>query len=83
MPSADEICAIVKANIRPLKYPKINWKRIVAASERLSQAEISRAAEDAVKAAILEERDCLKTDDLVARLEDRRRMRDAFAPSGL
>ena len=83
MPSADEICAIVKANIRPLKYPKINWKRIVAASERLSQAEISRAAEDAVKAAILEERDCLKTDDLVVRLEDRRRMRDAFAPSGL
>ena len=40
----------------------------------LSQAEIARATEDAVKAAILDERDHLKTADIVQRLSSRLEM---------
>lgn len=78
-PTADQVKALLKSNLRPMKYPRIGWKSVLAAAEGLSQAEIVRAAEDAVKTAILDERDTLATKDIVCHLEERRAMRDAFS----
>jgi SpoVK/Ycf46/Vps4 family AAA+-type ATPase len=80
-PTDDEIRKIVSANLRPLRYPRFAWKRIANAAKGLSQSEIVRAAEDAVKTAILDERDILRTEDVVQRLADRQAMREAFAPN--
>jgi SpoVK/Ycf46/Vps4 family AAA+-type ATPase len=79
IPSPEEIRSIVRSNIRPMKYPNLDWDRIVMASEGLSQSEISRAVEDAVKTAILDERTVISTKDLVERLTERQRMRLAFS----
>lgn len=78
MPSDDQIKALVKKYLKPLKYPRLAWKKIILSAQGLSQSEIARAAEDAVKTAILDERDVLKTDDIIKRLNDRVEMRTAF-----
>lgn len=77
-PSDDEIKAIIKANLRPMKYPNLAWKKIVSSAQGFSQSEIARAIEEAVKTAILRERDKVTTDDILRRLDDRKAMRDAF-----
>ncbi|MBO6825364.1 MAG: ATP-binding protein [Sneathiella sp.] len=78
MPSDDQIKTLIKKYLRPLKYPRIAWKKVINAAQGLSQSEIARASEDAVKTAILDEHDVLKTDDIVRRLNDRAEMRAAF-----
>ena len=45
---------------------------------RLSQAEIVHAVDDAVKTAILDERNQITADDLLVRLRERHNMRTAF-----
>lgn len=77
-PTVKQIRTIVKSNIRPMKYPHLKWERITEAARELSQSEIVRAVEDAVKTAILDERNVLTTDDLIRRLDERRDMREAF-----
>ena len=77
-PTPEQIQSLIKANIRPMRYPRLAWKRIATAACDLSQSEVVRAVEDAVKTAILDERDSLTTDDIVQRLEERRNMREAF-----
>lgn len=78
LPTSADIKAIIVSNLGRIKHSKVNWKDIYSNSKGLSQAEISRAAEDAAKTAILNERNVLTTDDLVARLNERRRMHEAF-----
>ncbi len=78
LPSPSQIHTIIKSNLRPMKYPHLAWKRIEKAAEGLSQAEIARASEEAVKQAILHQRDKITTEELTANLCDRQRMRTAF-----
>ena len=78
MPTDDQIRSIVKAYLRPMKYPKLAWRQIVDAGRGLSQSELARATEKAVKTAILDERNRLTTRDIVAALNERQEMRHAF-----
>ena len=54
-------------------------ENLVNAAEGLSQAEITRATEDAVKSAILSESDTVTSDQLAQRLTERRAMQEAFS----
>ncbi len=78
-PSSDQIKAIVQANLKPMKAPRIGWKKVIAAAQNLSQSEIVRATDDAVKTAILDERNSISTDDLLLRLRERTEMRTVFS----
>lgn len=78
-PTDEQIETLIKKNLRPLKFARLGWKTIVREARGLSQSEIVRAAEDAVKNAILDERDSLTTDDLVDRLAQRKQMQEAFS----
>jgi len=80
-PDDEQIKAIVKANLRPLKFPNPAWSKIVEAGRGLSQSELARAAETAAKRAILDERHRLKSPDIIGALEERRQMREAFIGS--
>jgi AAA+ superfamily predicted ATPase len=64
-----------------MKVVKPNWKKVIAAAEGLSQSEIVRATDDAVKTAILDERRQLTTEDIANRLQERHAMRTAFLDS--
>ena len=78
MPTDEQVRQIIKSCLRPLKHPKLAWKQIVEAGRDLSQSELARATEKAVKTAILDERDRLTTSDIVGALNERREMREAF-----
>jgi len=80
-PTNQQIQKLIQANLRPLKHPCINWDSVVEAAKGLSQSEIVRATEDAVKTAILDERDKLTTVDILNRLIERVEMREAFSKS--
>ena len=80
-PTNDEIRKIIEFNLRPMKCAKLMWENILESAQTLSQSEIARATEDAVKSAILAERKNVTTNDLLCRLNDRREMRDAFRSS--
>lgn len=77
-PTDEQIISLVKAHLQPLKLSKILWKSIVAAAHGLSQSEIVQASDDAVKTAILDERNTIATEDIVMRLSERTEMRRAF-----
>lgn len=78
LPTDEEIKAVIKSHIRPMKYPNMAWKSVIKAAQGLSQAEIARATEEAVKVAILSERSSIKAVDLTERLNERQLMVAAF-----
>lgn len=77
-PTQTQIKEIITSNLKPMKTSRLAWKKILEAAENLSQSELVRAADDAVKSAILDERKVVLTDDLLMRLDERREMRIAF-----
>lgn len=79
LPTSEQIRAVIKSNLRPMKYPRLSWKKIEQAAQGLSQAEIARATNEAVKSAILAQLSAIKTDDLIAKLSERQSMRSAFS----
>lgn len=79
MPTAAQIRAVIKANLKPLKFQRAGWAAIEEAARGLSQAEVARAADEVVKTAILEQREQTTTQEVVAKLTERQAMRTAFA----
>lgn len=77
-PTSAQIKQLISANIAPMRVLTPKWKQIIHAAESLSQSEIARAADDAVKMAILDERKALSTEDVVNRLQERHAMRTTF-----
>ena len=78
MPTDEQIRSIIKSYLRPMKFSRLAWKQIVEAGADLSQSEIARATEAAVKTAILDERNQITTRDIVDAITERREMREAF-----
>lgn len=77
-PTHAQIREIIMRHLRPMKASRVSWEKVCEAAEQLSQSEIVRAADDAVKSAILGERKSISTDDLLKRLMERREMRMTF-----
>lgn len=77
-PTSAQIKQLIATNIKPMKLGRPGWPKIIKAAEGLSQSEIVRAADDAVKTAILDERKELTTENLLDRLHERHAMRTAF-----
>jgi AAA+ superfamily predicted ATPase len=77
-PTSVQIKQLISVNIGPMKIVRPSWKKIIHAAEGLSQSEIVRAADDAVKTAILDQRNQLTTEGIVDRLQERHAMRTAF-----
>jgi SpoVK/Ycf46/Vps4 family AAA+-type ATPase len=77
-PTREQIREIIARHLRPMKAPRIAWTKVYEAARQLSQSEVVRATDDAVKSAILGERKSISTDDLVKRLAERHDMRVTF-----
>jgi len=78
-PTDEQILSLIKKNLKPLTSSRMRWQAVLDAAQGLSQSEIVRAAEDAVKTALLDERHQLKAADLLDRLIERKEMREAFS----
>ena len=77
-PTPVQIRKLITTAFAPMKASRLSWKKVVAAAEGLSQSEIVRATDDAVKTTILDERDRLSEATLISRLNERHSMRLAF-----
>jgi SpoVK/Ycf46/Vps4 family AAA+-type ATPase len=77
-PTSAQIRQLISVSVGPMTIVGPIWKKIIHAAEGLSQSEIVRAADDAVKTAILDERKQLTTEDIIDRLHERHAMRTAF-----
>lgn len=80
-PTSEQIRQLIAANLGKMTIEEPNWASIVRTAKLLSQSEIVRATDDAVKTAILDERIHLSTEDIIERLRERRAMRSAFMES--
>lgn len=80
-PTSAQIRELITANLGKVEIAKPVWRSIVQAAKSLSQSEIVRATDDAVKTAILDERNGITTTDIVERLRERHTMRNAFMES--
>jgi SpoVK/Ycf46/Vps4 family AAA+-type ATPase len=77
-PTSAQIKQLISANVGPMKVIRPAWRKIILAAEGLSQSEIVRAVDDALKTAILDERKQLTTENIIDRLQERHSMRTAF-----
>lgn len=80
-PTTEQVRKLISANLNPMKAPRLNWRKLLPEAEGLSQAEIVRSVDEAVKTAILDERDQITTEDIFERLHERHSMRVAFLDS--
>lgn len=71
-PSADVTEGIFRSRLAGHRVSIRSWKKIVAAADGLSQADVSRAADDAAKQAILSGADAVLADHIVSALSERR-----------
>ncbi len=81
LPTSDEGVAILKTRLGKFKLAAKTLKALREDLEGLSQGEIVRAADSAVREAILDGHTEISTDHLAAMLRDRRAFRDRFHPA--
>ena len=63
---------ILESHLTGFDLSDINWSSILEATVGLSQAEVSRAADEAAKIAVLEDRSEIRTPTLLSTLAERR-----------
>jgi SpoVK/Ycf46/Vps4 family AAA+-type ATPase len=80
LPTKEQAKQIIMVALKPFKVSRMSWSDIEQEADGLSQAELSHAAEDAVKNAILDERDTITAEQLIRHIKERRDMRRAFRP---
>lgn len=72
LPSAEVAKRILQARLATFDTEGLDWDAVVTAAGGMSQAEISRAAADAAKLVVLEERDRITLRDLTAAIAERK-----------
>ncbi|MFC7360334.1 AAA family ATPase [Nocardioides astragali] len=73
LPDDVSIRAVLENRLASFRTGSLGWKRVVAAGEGLSHAEVATAAENAAKRTVLAGRTRILTDDLAAALSERSR----------
>ncbi len=73
LPDADIVKSVIQNRLSAFKLGRLQWLRIVKASEGLSHAEIAAAAEVAAKKVVLCRHDEITTSDIVTALNDQDR----------
>jgi SpoVK/Ycf46/Vps4 family AAA+-type ATPase len=79
LPDADAVRDLIKRRLGRLAARTVDWEKIGDASRGLSQGEVSRAVEEALREAILANRKTVDCGALTAALDARRAMREAMA----
>ncbi len=73
LPSADVVRGIVEARLTSYLLDEISWDNVIDSATGLSQAEISRAADEAAKIAVLAEHNNVTTAAIIAALNERKK----------
>lgn len=79
LPDQNAIKAMISKSLGTLLGGRLDWSRIASVAEGLSQAELARAADEAMKEAILAGKKSVTTDELLTSVSARKAMREAVA----
>jgi len=71
LPDRDVLSRILRSRVGSSADKKLDWNAIIEKAHGLSQADVSRAATDALKHVLLSDRDRVTTDDLITALSER------------
>jgi SpoVK/Ycf46/Vps4 family AAA+-type ATPase len=75
LPDTELIIATLKTRLAAFKSPKMDWKKLSCHAEGLSYADLTRAADEAMKDAIIHDRESLSENDLLKPLDERKAIR--------
>jgi len=76
LPSVSQIVAVLKYRLSGFSLTIKNWEDIASKGEGLSYADITRAAEDSIKDAVIHDRATVSDRDVACNLEERRVFRN-------
>jgi SpoVK/Ycf46/Vps4 family AAA+-type ATPase len=79
LPDASGVRAMLEHRLSSMVGRKVGWSEVLPLAEGLSQSELARVADEAMKEAILAGKKTVATSDLLAALTARRTMREAVA----
>ncbi|MHB8285541.1 MAG: AAA family ATPase [Caulobacteraceae bacterium] len=79
LPDNDAVRDLIKRRLGRLAARSVDWDKIGEASHGLSQGEVSRAVEEALREAILTNKKTVDSSALITALDARRAMREAMA----
>lgn len=80
LPGRETAVKVVAARLSRFDTHGLDWNRVGADVLGLSQAELVRASDESAKNAILQGTDCIRTDDLLIALQERRRASQSTDP---
>jgi SpoVK/Ycf46/Vps4 family AAA+-type ATPase len=72
LPDQTQIVSVLKARLSGFQVKRLPWQKIAAHGNGLSHAEISRAADEAIKDSIIHDQQAVMEADLVRMLEERK-----------
>lgn len=75
LPTSPQIIEVLKFKLSSFKITKPAWNNLAQIAEGLSHAELTRAVQDAIKDAVIHDRDNLTNTDLKKMLEERQAMK--------
>lgn len=75
LPAKNEIIAAIKSKLASYKTSRIYWSKAAEAAETLSYGDITRACEDAIKDAIIHNKEAVSHTDLIHSIKERRLVR--------
>lgn len=71
LPDESQISVLLKTRLSRLADKDVSWDRLAKEAAGLNYAEVTRAADEVLKAALIDERKCLKEADIHVMLEER------------
>jgi SpoVK/Ycf46/Vps4 family AAA+-type ATPase len=75
LPNREQIIDVLKFKLAGFKITKPQWTNLAEIAEGLSHAELTRAVQDAIKDAVIHDREALTTSDLKKMLGERKAMK--------
>ena len=72
LPNQEQVISVLKARMTGFQAKRFAWSKIAEHATGLSHAEISRAADEAIKDSIIHDRETVAEADLVRMLEERK-----------
>jgi SpoVK/Ycf46/Vps4 family AAA+-type ATPase len=79
LPDADAIQNVLATRLNAFRPNRIVWGKVIDAASGLSQADLARAADEAIKGAVLRDEKSISADELIVALRERRAVRETVS----
>jgi AAA+ superfamily predicted ATPase len=74
LPDEAHIAGVLKSRLSRMAVKNISWKRLATKAQGLSYAELTRAADEVLKTALIERAEKISEADISRALEERRKL---------